>query len=113
LAWTLVAAGASITATPPPLSVEGFRLTASATVSLVLTSRTMIATDSSHPPACATTLIVSLDLRSTPLRVGIIVGTVTSLVLFHAGVLLVESHFVESTTAPSQRTGIGPSSGVY
>jgi len=87
LAWSVVAAGVSITAVPPPLSVEGFRLTASATVSIVLTSWTMIATDTIHPPACATTLIVSLGLLSTPLRVGIIVGSVTILVLFHAGVL--------------------------
>jgi len=87
LAWSVVAAGISITAAPPPLSVEGFRLTASATVSIVLTSWTMIATDTIHPPACATTLIVSLGLLSTPLRVGIIVGSVTILVLFHAGVL--------------------------
>jgi hypothetical protein len=87
IAWSAVAAGVSITGTPPPLSVEGFRLTASATVSIVLTSWTMIATDTIHPPACATTLIVSLGLLSTPLRVGIIVGSVTILVLFHAGVL--------------------------
>jgi len=87
LAWSVVAAGVSITAVPPPLSVEGFRLTASATVSIVLTSWAMIATDMLHPPACATTLIVSLGLLSTPLRVGIIVGSVTILVLFHAGVL--------------------------
>jgi len=91
IVWTVVATGISITATPPPLSIEGFRLAASATVSIVLTSWAMIATDAIHPPACATTLIISLGLLSTPLRVGIIVGSVTILVLFHGGVLYVSS----------------------
>ncbi|MUW15793.1 HPP family protein [Halorubrum sp. CBA1125] len=87
LAWTLLAAGVSITATPPPLSIEGFRLAASATISIVLTSWMMIATETVHAPACATTLIVSLGLLSTPLQVGIIVISVVILVEFHASVL--------------------------
>lgn len=94
LAWAGVASGASITATPPPFSPEGFRLVVSATLSIVLTSWAMIATDTIHPPACATTLIVSLGLLSTPLRVSIIVGSVTILVLFHKSVLLVFKHLV-------------------
>lgn len=89
MAWVVVASGIPITATPPSFSIEGFRLAASATISIVLTSWAMIATDAIHPPACATTLIVSLGLLSTPFRVGIIVGSVTILVLFHNGVLLV------------------------
>ncbi|WP_418280972.1 HPP family protein [Halorubrum sp. DTA98] len=94
VAWAVVASGASITATPPPFSLEGFRLVTSATLSIVLTSWAMIATDTIHPPACATTLIVSLGLLSTPLRVGIIVGSVTILVLFHNSVLLVFKRLV-------------------
>jgi len=94
LAWAVVASDVSITATPPPLSGAGFRLAASATVSIVLTSWAMIATDTIHPPACATTLIVSLGLLSTPLRVGIIVGSVTILVLFHNSVLLLRKRLV-------------------
>lgn len=94
LAWMVVASGVSITATPPPFSIEGFRLAASATISIVLTSWAMIATDAIHPPACATTLIVSLGLLSTPLRVGIIVGSVIILVLFHNGVLVVFKRLV-------------------
>lgn len=50
--------------------------------------------DSIHPPACATTLIVSLGLLSTPLRVGIIVSSVTLLVAFHVGVLPVFERIV-------------------
>jgi len=87
LAWTVVASSVSITATPPPFSIEGLRLATSATLSIVLTSWAMIATESVHPPACATTLIVSLRLLSTVTRVGIIVGSVVILVLFHSGVL--------------------------
>lgn len=94
LAWSIVASGASITATLPPLSGGAFRLAASATVSIVLTSWAMIATDTIHPPACATTLIVSLGLLSTPLRVGIIVGSVTILVGLHNSVILIFKRLV-------------------
>ena len=47
----------------------------------------MIATDTNHAPACATTLIVSLGLLSTPLQVGIMVASVVILVAVHAAVL--------------------------
>ncbi|NHN46936.1 HPP family protein [Halostella sp. JP-L12] len=88
LAWTAVAAGVSITADPAAASPEGLRLAAGATLSIVLTSWAMIATDAIHPPACATTLIVSLGLLSAPLQVAIIVASVVVLVAFHAAVLL-------------------------
>ncbi|TKX75752.1 HPP family protein [Halorubrum sp. GN11_10-6_MGM] len=87
-AWAVVADGAALTATPPAFSPEGFRLTASAVLSLVATSWAMIATDWVHPPACATTLIASLGLLSTPPAVAIIVASVTVLVAVHAGALL-------------------------
>jgi CBS-domain-containing membrane protein len=48
----------------------------------------MIATGTVHPPACATTLIVSLGLLSTPAEVAIIVASVVVLVAFHALVIL-------------------------
>jgi len=86
-AWWLLASGISITATPPAFSAEGFRLAASATLSIVATSWAMIATDTTHAPACATTLIVSLGLLSTPLQVAIIVTSVVILVEFHTAVL--------------------------
>lgn len=93
-AWTAIADGAALTATPPAFSPEGFGLTASAIVSLVATSWAMIATDLIHPPACATTLIVSLGLLSTPPEVAIIVASVTVLVAFHAGVILLFKRLV-------------------
>lgn len=94
LAWTLIGPAISITASPPAYSVEGFRLTASATVSVVVTSWAMIATDTIHAPACATTLIVSLGLLSTPAQVGIIAVSVVILVEFHAAVLSVFARLV-------------------
>lgn len=94
LAWTLIAAGSSLTATPPALSVEGFRLAASATVSIMLTSWAMITTDTIHAPACATTLIVSLGLLSTPTQVAIIAASVFILVEFHAVTLSVFTRIV-------------------
>ena len=80
LAWSLLGGQVSITATPLPLSMAGLGLAASATLSIMLTSWAMIATDAVHPPACATTLIVSLGLLSTPRQVAIIVVAVAILV---------------------------------
>lgn len=86
-AWSLIAAGVSMTATPPAFSPEGFRLAASATVSVMATTWAMIATNTVHAPACATTLIVSLGLLSTPLQAAVIVGGVVVLVGVHALVI--------------------------
>jgi hypothetical protein len=58
-------------------------------LSVVATSWGMVAADAVHPPACATTLIVSLGLLSTPLEVAIIVASVVVLVAVHGGVLSV------------------------
>ena len=87
LAYSLFANGVVITATPPGFSTDGLRLAASGFLSIVLTSWAMIATDTNHAPACATTLIVSLGLLSTPLQVAIIVASVVVLVAVHAAVL--------------------------
>lgn len=43
----------------------------------------MIATDRRHAPACATVLIVSIGLRSSPLQVAIVVASVVIVVEFH------------------------------
>ena len=94
LAWTVIASGIILTATPPAFSAEGFRLALSATLSIMITTWAMIATDTVHAPACATTLIVSLGLLSTPLQVAIIVGSVIILVEVHALVLLVFNRLV-------------------
>jgi hypothetical protein len=49
-----------------------FVLASSGTVSVALTTWGMITSDTRHPPACATTLIVSLGILSTPADVGFI-----------------------------------------
>ncbi|MHC3379108.1 HPP family protein [Haloarcula sp. H-GB5] len=87
VAYVLLATGVSLVADPAAFSMAGLRLVASATLSLVVTSWGMIATDTVHAPACATTLIVSLGLLSTPRQVATIVAGVGVLVAFHALVL--------------------------
>lgn len=48
-----------------------------------LTTVAMLRSNTNHPAACATTLIVALGLMSTPIEVGIIVLSVALLVGFH------------------------------
>ncbi|AZH27237.1 HPP family protein [Haloplanus aerogenes] len=86
LAYTALGAGATLTATPPG-SAAGLHLVASGICSIVLTSWGMIATDTNHAPACATTLIVSLGLLSTPMQVATIVVSVVVLVVVHGAVV--------------------------
>lgn len=96
-AYTLLAAGGSITTNPAAFSPDGLRLAASGVLSIVLTSWGMIATDTNHAPACATTLIVSLGLLSTPIQVAVILISVVILVEVHAGVLYVFERIVGDT----------------
>jgi len=86
-AYWLVAPGVALTTLPPALSADGLRLAASGVLSIVATSWAMIATDTNHAPACATTLIVSLGLLSTPLQATIIVASVVGLVVVHLSVM--------------------------
>ncbi|PSQ05185.1 HPP family protein [Halobacteriales archaeon QS_6_71_20] len=97
LAYTLLASGVTLTATYPGFSSDALRLAASGVLSLVATSWGMIATDTNHAPACATTLIVSLGLLSTPLQVGIIVASVVILVAVHRAVVYVYGRAVAGT----------------
>jgi hypothetical protein len=87
LAYALFGAGVTLTATPPPGSAGGLHLVASGVCSIVLTSWGMIATDATHAPACATTLIVSLGLLSTPRQVVVIAVSVVTLVVVHGAVV--------------------------
>jgi len=63
----------------------------------------MIATDWIHAPACATTLIVSLGLLSTPVDVATIIVSIVILVAFHAGALVVFDRLLgtEQSTTPA------------
>jgi hypothetical protein len=87
IAYSLLASGVVITTTHAAFSADGLRLAASGVLSIVATSWGMIATDTNHAPACATTLIVSLGLLSTPLQVVTIVVSVVVLVEVHAAVV--------------------------
>jgi len=89
LAYSLLATGVSLTVIPPPVSMGGLQLALSGVLSIILTSWGMITMDTIHAPACATTLIVSLGLLSTPVQVVIIVVSITILVEFHLGTLWV------------------------
>ncbi|MFC4540696.1 HPP family protein [Halosolutus amylolyticus] len=83
LAYHLLAGGVTMTATTPAGSIEGFRLAASGVVATTLTAAGMLATDTRHPPACATTLIVSLGLLSTVVEGALIILAVVVLVVTH------------------------------
>ncbi|MEA1932566.1 HPP family protein [Halohasta litorea] len=96
-AYLTIAGDVSLTSIPPALSMEGLRFTLSAVVSMILTSWGMIATDWIHAPACATTLIVSLGLLSTPVAVATIVVSIVILVEFHAGVLMLFNRLLGTT----------------
>ena len=103
VAYLTIAGDVSLTSIPPALSAEGLRFTLSAVVSMILTSWGMIATDWIHAPACATTLIVSLGLLSTPVDVAIITVSIVILVAFHAGALVVFDRLLgtEQSTTPA------------
>jgi len=85
VSYHLLLSGATIMDLQAPGTQLGLGLAVSGTLATALTSALMIGTRSVHPPACATTLIVSLGLLSTPMEGGIIVGAVTMLYGLGAG----------------------------
>lgn len=68
-------------------SPEVGRLVLSGIVAMLLTTIGMLWSDTNHPAACATTLIVALGLMSTLLEAAIIVVAVALLVGFHGVVV--------------------------
>lgn len=66
-----------------PFSPEIGLLALSGIVAMVLTTIGMLWSDTNHPAACATTLIVALGLMSTAVEVVVIVVSVILLVFFH------------------------------
>jgi hypothetical protein len=65
LAYYLLADGFALSQIPVSRSWALLRLAASGILSVVVTTAGMLAARMQHPPACATTLIVSLGLLST------------------------------------------------
>ena len=81
LAYHAVAGGVVFTAAMTPTTVGTLRLAASGVVAVVLTTAGMLATDTGHAPACATTLIVGLGILSKPMEGAIVllaVGVLTA-----------------------------------
>lgn len=83
VAYHLVAGGVAVTATMRPGTVEALRLAASGVLAAGLTTAGMLASDTGHAPACATTLIVGLGILSSPLEGGVIVLAVGVLAAQH------------------------------
>jgi hypothetical protein len=80
LAYSVFAAGLTMATPVAPLSVPGLRLAASSGVAVFLTVAGMLLFRVRHPPACATTLIVSLGLLSTLVEGVTILAAVLALV---------------------------------
>lgn len=95
IAYTLFATGVSITGSPVPFSTDGLYLALSGIASIAITTWAMIATDTKHPPACATTLIVSLGLLTTPVELLGIIISVIVLVESHQIVLYVFENIID------------------
>ncbi|AGB39631.1 HPP family protein [Natronococcus occultus] len=90
VAYHTFAGGVSMTSATAPGSFAGLQLAASAVVATLLTVGGMLATDTRHPPACATTLIVSLGLLSTLWEGTLMVLAVVLLVAAHRILLATE-----------------------
>ncbi|WP_049928130.1 HPP family protein [Halopiger goleimassiliensis] len=90
LAYHLLAGDVSMTAATAPASLDGLRLAASGVLATTLTAGGMLVTETRHPPACATTLIVSLGLLPSPFEGALILVAVVVLVLGHELLLATE-----------------------
>ena len=89
LAYHVLARGLTLTALTPALSADGLRIIASGVVSVGLTTLAMLATRTTHAPACATTLIVSLGVLPSALDGALIMAAVVGMFLAHRLVRLV------------------------
>lgn len=87
LSWHLIASGIKITQSQVAMSGDSLVIAVSATVSIILTTWLMIASGAVHPPACATTLIVSLGVLSTVESVVVIILSITIIVAIHIATL--------------------------
>ncbi|WP_222915652.1 HPP family protein [Natrinema sp. SYSU A 869] len=87
IAYHSVAAGLGVTTARPMLATAQLRLAASGVFAVMLTSGGMLATDTVHPPACATTLIVSLGFLSSLADGAFIMLAIVVLVTIHKLVL--------------------------
>jgi hypothetical protein len=84
LSYRAIADGLMVTAAVPPGSLATVRLGLAGALAVAATTLGMRAVSVPHAPACATTLIVSLGLLSTPLELVGIVASVGALVAANA-----------------------------
>lgn len=94
-AYRLLGSGVVVTADLPARSPALAALIASGVLALALTSAGMLALDAVHPPACATTLIVSLGLLPT-VREGLFIVV--------AVCVLVGAHVLTTRATPDVAT---------
>lgn len=85
-----LASGLAVTAPPPALTAASASLAVSGVVSVVLTTAGMVAADLRHAPACATTLIVSLGLLSSPADILLVGASIALLLATHRTLLAAE-----------------------
>jgi hypothetical protein len=87
IGYHTLAAGLTITTvvsqSAPATSATLVRLGGSSVIAMMLTTLGMLVTDTNHPAACATTLIVALGVLSTLLQAGYIMLAVVILVGVH------------------------------
>jgi CBS-domain-containing membrane protein len=76
LAHRSLASGLVVTTDVAPFAPAAARLAGASVLAVAVTTATMDATRTSHPPACATTLIVALGLLPSVTDLGIVVVSV-------------------------------------
>ncbi|WP_276299230.1 HPP family protein [Halorussus lipolyticus] len=82
-AYHALASGVAVTAPPPAMTIASASLAVSGVLSVVLTTAGMVRFDLRHAPACATTLIVSLGLLSSPTDALLVVASILLLLATH------------------------------
>lgn len=85
VAYHAFAHGLTLAALPAAYSLPLLRLAASGVLSVVLTTFGMLVARVEHPPACATTLIVSLGLLATFLDTVFIMLAIVVMYAVHRG----------------------------
>jgi hypothetical protein len=85
-----IASGVAVTAPPSALTPANVALAVSGVSSVVLTTAAMVESDLRHAPACATTLIVSLGLLSTPTDALLVGVSILVLLATHRALLAAE-----------------------
>ena len=88
LAYHLLAPGLDLAALAAPLSSAGLRIVASGVLSVALTTWLMLVTRTTHAPACATTLIVSLGVLPGFVDGAWIMAAVICMYLVHLSIAL-------------------------